>query len=124
MKRLTLSTTLGELLNELDFAACIIPSGERIADIKQRDMAHVLGVARARSEREKEYRQDKAQRTAHELLCLWSDHSDIGAAILEAKTEAERSGEVTDKVLAMIGDLQAEAEEIVRRLRAIGERAR
>ena len=124
MKRLTLSTTFGELLNELDFAACIIPSGERIADIKQRDMAHVLGVARARSEREKEYRQDKAQRTAHELLCLWNDHSDIGAAILEAKTEAERSGEVTDKVLAMIGDLQAEAEEIVRRLRAIGERAR
>lgn len=124
MKRLTLSTTLGELLNELDFAACIIPSGERIADIKQRDMAHVLGVARARSEREKEYRQDKAQRTAHELLCLWNDHSDIGAAILEAKTEAERSGEVTDKVLAMIGDLQAEAEEIVRRLRTIGERAR
>lgn len=124
MKRLTLCTTLGELLSELDFAACIIPSGERIADIKQRDMAHVLGVARARSEREKEYRQDKAQRTAHELLCLWNDHSDIGSAILEAKTEAERSGEVTDKVLAMIWDLQAEAEEIVRSLRVIGERAR
>ena len=86
MKRLTLSTTLGELLNELDFAACIIPSGERIADIKQRDMAHVLGVARARSEREKEYRQDKAQRTAHELLCLWNDHREIGGAILAVKT--------------------------------------
>lgn len=124
MKRLTLSTTLGELLNELDFAACIIPSGERIADIKGRDMAHVLGVARARSEREKEYRRDKAQRTAHELLCLWNDHREIGGAILEAKTEAERSGEVTDKVLAMIGDLQAEAEEIARSLRTIGERAR
>ena len=124
MKRLTLSTTLGELLSELDFAACIIPSGERIADIKQRDMAHVLGVARARSEREKEYRQDKAQRTAHELLCLWNDHREIWGAILDVKTEAERSGEVTDKVLAMIGDLQSEAEEIARSLRTIGERAR
>lgn len=31
---------------------------------------------------------------------------------------------MTDKVLAMIGDLQAEAEEIARSLRTIGERAR
>lgn len=87
-------------------------------------MRGATGVARARSEREKEYRQDKAQRTAHELLCLWNDHREIGGAILAVKAEAERSGEVTDKVLAMIGDLQTEAEEIARSLRVIGERAR
>lgn len=123
MKRLTLATTLGELLNELDFAACCVPADQRLADLDHREMAHILGVARDRTQRDKDRAAQKAKAAVDELLAIWNNQRDFGARIIDAKVEIEKNGEFTEDAAEKIADIVTSAEVLALNLTNVLRRA-